>query len=446
YDANPCGSRGFEKKAEMATGTTKGGTTVPRTAAAKPAVVIEAQYQVGEYDILILSASESSGLETWLVKNGYNIPAGAREVLTPYVKSNMKFFVVKVNLQEQANSGFEYLRPLQIRFHSPKFMLPIRLGMANAKSYQDLIVYAFSKTGKVECTNYNTVKMPTGDEIPLFTKNIFGNFYKSVFDKSYLDAGRKSAFLEYSWNVSMSNPVKCDPCTGPPPMNQDLIAAGVTWSDYVHFTRLHFRYDRAHFAQDLVFQETPDKSTYQVRFVMNHPTNDISCLSQNEQTEYQMKVQKRSEKELANLYRLTGWSKNPEWGNYAQNSNLQVNTVPENVSRNINQRVKMPPTRNNDSLKGVIEKLKDSLGLQKSNPNQNTDNQIDSSVMKVGSVENSDSLTTTNGVNEPTIAPKETESSGDFWLKVLAGAGIFLVGASALVFAILKGMGKTPKI
>jgi hypothetical protein len=46
-------------------------------------VKIEAKYLVGEYDILILSAKESSGLKTWLNENGYKIPPGADEVLEP---------------------------------------------------------------------------------------------------------------------------------------------------------------------------------------------------------------------------------------------------------------------------------------------------------------------------------------------------------------------------
>jgi hypothetical protein len=54
-------------------------------------VKIEAQYLVGEYDILILSAKESGGLKTWLIDNGYKIPEGAEEVLEPYIKSNLKF-------------------------------------------------------------------------------------------------------------------------------------------------------------------------------------------------------------------------------------------------------------------------------------------------------------------------------------------------------------------
>ena len=47
-------------------------------------VTIEAQYTVGEYDILILSAKQSGGLETWLTENGYTHSrrrrAGARQL------------------------------------------------------------------------------------------------------------------------------------------------------------------------------------------------------------------------------------------------------------------------------------------------------------------------------------------------------------------------------
>src|SRR6185436_19550433 len=125
-------------------------------------VKIEAQYIVGEYDILILSATESTGLKTWLDENGYKIPPGANEVLEPYIKSNLKFFVVKVNEDEKKKLPGNFLRPIQISFNSPKFMLPIRLGMANADGDQDMIVYAFTKKGRIETTNYRTVSLPTG--------------------------------------------------------------------------------------------------------------------------------------------------------------------------------------------------------------------------------------------------------------------------------------------
>src|SRR4051812_30530949 len=45
--------------------------------AKKLSVKIEAKFDVGEYKILILSATDSAGLETWLHQNHYKIPPGA---------------------------------------------------------------------------------------------------------------------------------------------------------------------------------------------------------------------------------------------------------------------------------------------------------------------------------------------------------------------------------
>ena len=139
-------------------------------------VTIEAQYTVGEYDILILSATESSGLETWLKDNGYRIPAGAGPVLGSYLKQGMRFFVARVNLEEQAKLGYTYLRPLQIAFETPKFMLPIRLGTLNADGSQEMFVYTLTRKGRVETTNYRTVPLPTDIELPAYVKEEFPRF------------------------------------------------------------------------------------------------------------------------------------------------------------------------------------------------------------------------------------------------------------------------------
>jgi hypothetical protein len=87
-------------------------------------VAVEAAYTVGEYDIVILSAQQSDGLETWLRENGYRMPRGAAAALQPYIRQQMKFFVAKVNLEEQARTGAANLRPLQFAFESERFMLP----------------------------------------------------------------------------------------------------------------------------------------------------------------------------------------------------------------------------------------------------------------------------------------------------------------------------------
>jgi len=64
---------------------------------AAPAVTIEAKFEVGEYEIVILSAADSGSLDTWLRGNQYNIPENAEPALRPYVAAGSKFFVAKVN-------------------------------------------------------------------------------------------------------------------------------------------------------------------------------------------------------------------------------------------------------------------------------------------------------------------------------------------------------------
>jgi hypothetical protein len=291
---------------EVMVSSTSTGMSVSQT------VKIEARYAVGEYDILILSATESSGLETWLIANGYKIPAGAKEVLEPYVKSNMKFFVVKANTDELKRMNTTKLRPIQIDFDSKKFMLPIRLGMANAKEAQDMIVYCFSKVGRTEVTNYRTVEMPTGQNVPLFVKDEFGTFYKDLYYKTFAKEGKNAVQLEYAWDISSSVNVFCDPCVGPPPMLQDLMDAGVNWVEQYHggyqgqiyFTRLHVTYDRAHFPQDLQFIETPNKQNYQARYVLHTPAvSNFECEKANA---YLVQLQKRRQEELNNMAELTG--------------------------------------------------------------------------------------------------------------------------------------------
>jgi hypothetical protein len=86
-------------------------------------VTIEASYDVGEYDVLILSAKESDGLVRWLTDNHYRIPQGAEGVLGSYIKQNMRFFVAKVNVERMTTLGNGYLRPKAPRTSSSMRLL-----------------------------------------------------------------------------------------------------------------------------------------------------------------------------------------------------------------------------------------------------------------------------------------------------------------------------------
>ena len=271
-------------------------------------VTIEAQFSAGEYDILILSATESNGLETWLRQNGYKLPTGAAQLLQPYIRQNMKFFVAKVNLDEFTESGYKLLRPLQIAYESRRFMLPIRLGMMNATSEQDLIVYVLSPRGQAEVTNYRTVKIPSNEQIPLFIKNEFGDFYQDMFQTSYNREDKKVAFLEYAWNMA-----SCDPCSADPLNREELRQAGVFWLDdpvknNVFISRIHVRYSRDKFPEDLMFQETGNQEFFQGRYILRHPfTGEATC---EEARQYKRSLPQRYEQEAQTLAKLTDWDIN----------------------------------------------------------------------------------------------------------------------------------------
>jgi hypothetical protein len=271
----------------------------------KSGVTVEATYTVGEYDIVILSATQSNGLESWLVANGYKIPRGAAQVLGSYIKQNMRFFVAKVNLKEKAALGFTFLRPLQVSYDTPKFMLPIRLGTVNANGPQDLFVFALTHKGRVETTNYRTVKLPTGMDLPLFVKAEFKDFYKAMFADQVRREDMRAVFLEYAWNMSW-----CDPCSADPLSREQLTKLGVRTqaNEPTFLSRLHVRYDAAHFPEDLVFQETADQNTFQGRYVMRHPWKGTSQCG--EAASYTKELTARQEKEAQNLAQLTGWNIN----------------------------------------------------------------------------------------------------------------------------------------
>ncbi|HUY19493.1 MAG TPA: DUF2330 domain-containing protein [Candidatus Binataceae bacterium] len=325
-DPNPC--QMYYPRAM--TGPAAGALTAQNAAKATDSaralgVKIEAQYTVGEYDIVILSALQSDGLQTWLTENGYRIPPGAGAALAPYIRDGMKFFVARVNLKEQAKTGLDYLRPIQFAFESPKFMLPIRLGMVNAAGPQDLVIYLLTENGRVETTDYRTIEMPTGTDVPQFVRDDFAKTYQAIFDRQVKLNQMRGVFTEYVWNMNW-----CDPCAAPPLSHDELRELGVFWLDNrnspisggpqpmyrrqmfiaapagVILTRLHVRYSAATFPEDLSFQETGDSNNFQVRYVLHRPWEGSPQLCP-AAASYFRELDGRRATEARNLADLTGW-------------------------------------------------------------------------------------------------------------------------------------------
>ncbi|HUQ02009.1 MAG TPA: DUF2330 domain-containing protein, partial [Kofleriaceae bacterium] len=223
---------------------------------------IEAQFEVGEYQIVILSATDSAGLDAWLRAEKYQIPPGAEPFLRPYVEQNMKFFVAKVDPKKVTfdKDNRAELSPLRFHYDSDEFNLPIRLGLANSSGTQDLIVSILAPNQRYDVANYKNVTIPTNLDVKDPVRDSFGEFYAALFDRT-VEKNPGAVVTEYAWAAAT-----CDPCPGPNLNGGDFATLGADvlagekgkvapyegW-DLV-LTRLHARYGKA-ITDDLVFKK-----------------------------------------------------------------------------------------------------------------------------------------------------------------------------------------------
>ncbi|MDX2014313.1 MAG: DUF2330 domain-containing protein [Myxococcaceae bacterium] len=262
-------------------------------------VTIEAKFDVGEYEIVILSAKDALGLDRYLRDSKYKIPEGAEPLFRPYIQQGMKFFVARVNAKKVTfEQGMAKLSPLRFHYDSERFELPVRLGLINAKDKQDLIVHVLARGQRYEVANYPNVTIPTNIDLVPSTKNEFGPFYASLYDKT-VARSPKAVVIEYAWDSST-----CDPCPTPALDEGDLLTLGLDVLDgaswvvpeievknadkldpqdlatvksyidqaqnqvrYRHsngrgawgfvLTRLHARYDKSSLGEDLIFKAAP---------------------------------------------------------------------------------------------------------------------------------------------------------------------------------------------
>ncbi len=219
-------------------------------------VRVEAEFAVGEYDIQILSARNSSGLDTWLRHEHYNIPDGAGEVLRPYVEQGTKFFVAKVDVERVTfENGRAILSPLRVHYDTPQFSLPVRLGLLNSEGQQDLIVHILARGQRYEAANYRNVFIPTNIPVVDAVRDEFGGFYEALFSET-LAKTPNAVVTEYAWDAS-----SCDPCPTPaldPSTIQTLGGDVIPGQPYGFvLTRLHYRYTPESLGEDLMFRPAP---------------------------------------------------------------------------------------------------------------------------------------------------------------------------------------------
>lgn len=217
---------------------------------ADPGVIVEAEFQVGEYQIQILSAEDGTGLEDWLIDNGYRIPNGAAQYLQPYVEAGMYFFVAKVDATKVEFDGDRaQLSPLRFHYDTEDFTLPVRLGMLNSTGRQDLLVYTLGES-RFEAANLPNATIPTNVSVVDSVRDDFPQFYDQLFEKT-LDAHGDPVITEYAswaWEVPYEDLAS---------LGGDVVmeSTGEQYFPYdMVLTRLHLRYEKDDLGEDIIFR------------------------------------------------------------------------------------------------------------------------------------------------------------------------------------------------
>ena len=133
WEQDPCAPRAERRR------RWRGGAAAARRrpAAAKArsgGVKIEAQFDVGEYQIVILSAKDSTGLDTWLRDEKYKIPDGRRAAPAAVRRGRLEVLRRQGRPREGEvrRTGARCCRRCASTTTADEFNLPIRLGLINS--------------------------------------------------------------------------------------------------------------------------------------------------------------------------------------------------------------------------------------------------------------------------------------------------------------------------
>ncbi len=278
------------------------GTTID-VGSADGAVTVEAQFQVAEYDVVMLSAEGADGLYAWLDTNGFAVPPGGEDVLQGYIDAGSHFLAAKVHLDELPADGVSRLSPLQLRYESEDWTLPILIGTISGSGEQEVIVYALtdSADGDVAISNYPEHVVDDECMWPSDEWASFADFYKDALHTARdEDDGGPGWVTEYNWvlySVNQQGGYHCDPCTVEVDELYDrgelrdlgfsdpVVSSVPSGTPYGYsstpygsssgpsisgalLTRLRMTYDPAEVTQDLVLYTTGDhKENRQIRYI-----------------------------------------------------------------------------------------------------------------------------------------------------------------------------------
>jgi hypothetical protein len=113
------------------------------------AVIVLSQANVGPYSTVQLHSTDSSALDTWLVTNGFNIPAAVQPILDAYVKEGFDFLAMKL----LPNQGVQAMRPVRVTMPGASVSLPLRMASIGTGAITGITIWVVAD-GRYEPQNF----------------------------------------------------------------------------------------------------------------------------------------------------------------------------------------------------------------------------------------------------------------------------------------------------
>jgi len=158
-----------------------------------PPVVVVAQELVGPYETVVLTATTSAALISWLVDNGYALPAAFGPKLSPYVASGAYFVALRLSNGRSAGD----IAPLGMRYQGTQPAIPITITSVAATEDMRLEVYVFGDRRAVP-ENYLHVQINEAAVDWVMNAN-----YDAVITDAANEAGGQAFATDFSGSPSM---------------------------------------------------------------------------------------------------------------------------------------------------------------------------------------------------------------------------------------------------
>ncbi len=230
-------------------------------------VAVEGSYLVGDFQVTILSATESGALSDWLGDNGYAVPVAARGVLAEYIDAGMYFLAAQVAADSGLSDG-DVLPSLRFRLSDAPTTLPLRLGASVAESTQDVVVHIIHQGAFDPWGISNIAEVTVETECMLPEGVTLAEQHAQAIADAHSAAGEAIWLLEYDAELGDIYEGLAD--VGIWPWDLELEQLGLApESDQrnLSFQRLHVRYDPDELTVDPALYERSSVGSSEIRYV-----------------------------------------------------------------------------------------------------------------------------------------------------------------------------------